>query len=51
MPGFGIQALKYRNLGAMINHSSNPNAELVSNYGRGAENTWIVATSYILLLW
>lgn len=38
---FSLNAKRYRNFGAMINHATTPNAEMVSAFGFGGENTWM----------
>jgi len=43
----GLDAFKYRNLAAMINHSSEPNAECQCVFDKGVEVAIIVAVTFI----
>jgi hypothetical protein len=45
--GVGLDALQYRNLGGMINHSPNANAESQCIFDRGAEQAVIIAKTSI----
>lgn len=45
--GVILNALKYRNMGGMINHCTKPNAELSSFMDKGAEQAKVVATEHI----
>ncbi len=45
--GVALDATLYRNLGAMVNHSVYPNAELQCFFDKGAEQAIITATKYI----
>ncbi len=45
--GVALDATLYRNLGAMVNHSVHPNAELQCFFDKGAEQAIITATKFI----
>lgn len=47
MESISLDASQKRGFGAMINHSSNPNAESICAVDRGVEQAIVIATKFI----